>query len=207
MITGAYIVGSIPFAHIVGKLKNTNIKEVGSKNPGAANVTHNLGFKYGLLVGILDIFKAAIPIFIINNYFVVPVWFLVIFSITFILGHNYSIFLNFNGGKGVSTAMGVILALTPISYIIGFAILMIFTFKKQVAPGMLVFFILVPILNQYLYHNTTYTLISCLVLSVLIFRRITCTNNYSKRAIFNKFIYDNEEKTVARLVFERNKND
>ncbi len=201
IIVGGYLIGSIPFAVIIGNLKKINIKKVGSKNPGAANVTHSLGFKYGLLVGILDTLKSAIPVFLVNYYLTVPGYILVLLSVSLIFGHNYSVFLHFNGGKGVSTSMGVIIALTPISYFIGIVVLVIFTIKRQIAPGMLVFFSLIPLLNYFLYRNAVYTSISAIILLILIFRRITCTSNYSKKAIFNKFLYDNEEKTVAKLVF------
>ena len=96
--------------------------------------------------------------------------------------------------------MGVIIALTPISYVIAMAVLILFTIKKQVAPGMLVFFSLIPFLNLWLYHNELYFTIASIIWLLLVFRRITCTSNYSKEAVINKFIYDNEKKTVAKIV-------
>ncbi len=200
LILSGYLIGSIPFAVIISKIKNINIRKRGSKNPGAANVAHTLGFKFGLIVGLLDILKSAIPVFIVNRFLNIPLYVFVLFSISFILGHNYSIFLKFKGGKGVSTAMGVIIALTPISYVIAMAVLILFTIKKQVAPGMLVFFSLIPILNLWLYHNELYFTIASIIWLLLVFRRITCTSNYSKEAVINKFIYDNEKKTVAKIV-------
>ncbi|NIA22577.1 MAG: hypothetical protein GWP03_00150 [Proteobacteria bacterium] len=200
LILTGYVIGSIPFAVLIGKLKNVDVREKGSRNPGAANVSHTLGFKFGIVVGVLDALKSAVPVFLINRFMNLPPWVFIIFSVSFILGHNYSIFLKFKGGKGISTAMGVVVAVTPVSYLVGMIVLIIFTIKKQIAPGMLVLFSLIPLLNLLFYHNVVYFILGLVIWFILVFRRITCTSNYSKEAVSNKFIYDNEEKTVAKIV-------
>lgn len=107
----AYFLGSIPFGVIMGKLLRIDIQKVGSGNIGAANAFRNLGAGPGALVLIGDALKGMIPLVIAKA--VLPpdasARAFVLVGLCAILGHIYSCFLKFDGGKGVATTVGVFL--------------------------------------------------------------------------------------------------
>ena len=107
--------GSIPTSYILGKkIKKLDIREYGSGNVGATNALRVLGTKYGVIALILDMAKGAIPVFVGKYLGFSDPW-LIALALTAILGHIFTIFLNFKGGKGVATSAGVFIALTPLS--------------------------------------------------------------------------------------------
>lgn len=115
----SYIVGSIPFGLVIGKgIKKIDIREHGSKNIGSTNAIRVLGKKVGYLVFFMDVFKGMFVILILKiletcNIYHSPIDFF-FYGAVAIIGHCFSIFLNFKGGKAVATSLGVVLILTPI---------------------------------------------------------------------------------------------
>ncbi|ACD66068.1 protein of unknown function DUF205 [Sulfurihydrogenibium sp. YO3AOP1] len=105
-----YLLGSIPFGLIISKLFGKDIRKEGSGNIGATNVTRVLGKKAGILVLILDMLKGFLPIYIAKYIFDTKL--ISLLAIASVIGHCFSIFLKFKGGKGVATAIGVLLALS-----------------------------------------------------------------------------------------------
>ncbi|MCK4957560.1 MAG: glycerol-3-phosphate 1-O-acyltransferase PlsY [Candidatus Cloacimonetes bacterium] len=117
----AYIMGSIPTSYILGKkFKGIDIRNFGSGNVGATNALRILGTKYGVISMILDMAKGAIPVFAAKFLGYSDIW-LILIALTAILGHIFTIFLKFKGGKGVATSAGVFIALAPSA--IGIALL------------------------------------------------------------------------------------
>ena len=118
-LAGAYLLGSVPFGLLVGAaLHNVDIREHGSGNIGATNVLRKMGPRIGLLVLILDMGK-GIVIMILARYLQFGEEVTLVAGFLVVLGHCFPIFLQFQGGKGVATALGVLLS-TP-----GFAIPML----------------------------------------------------------------------------------
>ena len=105
-----YLLGSIPFGLIISKLFGKDIRKEGSGNIGATNVTRVLGKKAGILVLISDMLKGFLPIYIAKYIFDTKL--ISLLAIASVIGHCFSIFLKFKGGKGVATAIGVLLALS-----------------------------------------------------------------------------------------------
>jgi len=101
-ITLGYFFGSIPFGYIIAKFKGINIQKQGSGNTGATNVSRVLGFRYAILVGLLDVLKVIIPI-IIAKYYLLNEWYISLVIIATIMGHLFPIWLKFKGGKAVSS--------------------------------------------------------------------------------------------------------
>ena len=119
----SYLTGSIPTSIIVSRItKNIDIRQHGSGNAGATNVYRILGWKYALIVLLLDIFKAWLPAAIyattIFQYIsILDIGFIQILCGSFsVIGHTYPIFAKFKGGKGVGPLIGVLLALFPIAF-------------------------------------------------------------------------------------------
>lgn len=106
-----YLICSIPFGLIVGKLFGRDVRKEGSGNIGATNVTRVVGKKAGIIVLLLDALKGFLPIYYLvsNGY---NTKFISVVSIFAVVGHTFSIFLKFKGGKGVATALGVLIALS-----------------------------------------------------------------------------------------------
>jgi len=126
----AYLFGSIPTAIIAGKLlKGIDIREHGSGNAGATNVLRILGWKAGLIVLLIDMLKGFVPVFWITPILIGANDFLIYYQIlaafTAIIGHIWTIFAGFKGGKGVGTAAGVFLGLAPLALSFGLLIFII----------------------------------------------------------------------------------
>ncbi len=114
----AYLLGSIPVSYIFGKLfRKIDIRKYGSGNVGATNAVRVLGLKLGLPVLALDILKGAASVYVAKLLIGSNPILLALIGLVAILGHNYTIFLSFKGGKGVATSAGVFIVLTPISFL------------------------------------------------------------------------------------------
>jgi glycerol-3-phosphate acyltransferase PlsY len=122
----SYLIGSFPTAIIAGRLlKKIDIRDYGSGNAGATNVFRVLGWKAGIIVLIIDMFKGFAPVFwLVNvisdatNNMEIRVYFQILIGVAAIAGHIWSVFTRFRGGKGVGTAAGVFLGLQPFPVII-----------------------------------------------------------------------------------------
>jgi glycerol-3-phosphate acyltransferase PlsY len=111
-VVGGYLLGSIPFGYLAGRLKGTDIRTLGSGNVGAANVFRNLGRSWGITVMALDIAKGIVPVLIARAVTDAP-W-PVIVGAAAMLGAIFPVWLRFRGGKGVATGAGVMIGLFPI---------------------------------------------------------------------------------------------
>jgi acyl phosphate:glycerol-3-phosphate acyltransferase len=108
----AYLLGSIPSGFIVGMLAGVDVRDAGSGNIGATNVARVLGKRRGLLTLVADMAKGFVPVFIAQRLGMSDSALALVASAAF-LGHLFPVFLKFQGGKGVATAFGALLALAP----------------------------------------------------------------------------------------------
>ncbi|HPP67160.1 MAG TPA: glycerol-3-phosphate acyltransferase [bacterium] len=118
-----YIIGSISFAYLFTYfLTGLDIRDIGTKNPGAANVARQIGKKWGIIVWIGDTIKGAGSMAVARSMGITNEIFLAIVGIFAVLGHCYPVFLRFKGGKGIATMGGVMLYLAPavFPFILGF---------------------------------------------------------------------------------------
>ncbi len=133
----SYLIGSIPTAYLFGKaLKGIDIRKVGSGNVGATNALRVLGKGPGIIVLITDILKGLIVVSLLGDYFAGKeiLWQVqnlrIIMGLCCICGHNWTIFLQFKGGKGIATSLGVLLGLSlridGLSIVIGLLIIIWF---------------------------------------------------------------------------------
>jgi glycerol-3-phosphate acyltransferase PlsY len=122
----AYLIGSIPSAYLAGRLaRGIDLRQHGSGNLGATNVLRVLGWRVALPVFVVDLLKGALPVLFLPRLAATPrpeLW-AIAYGVAAIVGHVRPIFLLWKGGgKGVATAAGVFLALTPIPTLIGIAV-------------------------------------------------------------------------------------
>jgi glycerol-3-phosphate acyltransferase PlsY len=109
----SYLVGSIPTAYIFGKLiKGIDIREHGSGNVGATNAFRVLGKGPGTAVLIIDVFKGIIAVVVVAGFLAPYALGLIAAAVAAVCGHNWTCFLNFKGGKGIATTLGVLIGLT-----------------------------------------------------------------------------------------------
>jgi glycerol-3-phosphate acyltransferase PlsY len=143
----AYLIGSIPFGLVVGKLfYGVDVREHGSGNVGTTNVFRVLGKKAGIAVMISDILKGYVPAAIAAALF--DPWVAIFIAAAPVLGHIYSIFLKGKGGKGIATGAGVVLALVPVAFAIIFSTwLILIVLTRYVSVASLVAAVMVPVLT------------------------------------------------------------
>lgn len=120
-ILAAYLIGSVPFGYIAGRINGIDLREHGSHNIGATNTVRVLGKRWGIPVFILDFLKGFIPLLLMKYHLGEDVtqfdagqmgW-LVGMLFALVLGHTFTCFLRFKGGKGVATTAGCLVALAP----------------------------------------------------------------------------------------------
>ena len=116
-LLASYLLGAIPTCYLVGRVfKGIDLREHGSRNLGATNLYRTLGWRYAVQVGLFDVAKGAVPVLLFGPkapevpYF--PIW----CGLAAIVGHVYSVFVRFKGGKGVATAAGMVIALAPFAF-------------------------------------------------------------------------------------------
>lgn len=115
-LLASYLLGAIPTSHVVSRtFARIDLREHGSGNLGATNLYRVLGWKYAVPVALFDIGKGTIPVLIFAPQASGSQLFALACGIAAILGHVFSVFVGFKGGKGVATAAGVMLGLTPLA--------------------------------------------------------------------------------------------
>ena len=122
-VVGAYLFGAIPTSYIVGRLaRGIDLREQGSKNLGATNVFRVLGWRYAVPVAVFDILKGALPVWCAVRWAPSPAWAPLACGVAAVLGHVFSPYVGFRGGKGVATAAGVFLGFTPLAMLIALGV-------------------------------------------------------------------------------------
>ena len=174
----AYVIGSINFAVIFSrKFAGFDVREKGSKNAGTTNVLRTVGKKVALLTLVCDILKGVAAILVAifaknmwSGFDVNTLKYIAGFMV--ILGHTYPIFFEFRGGKGVATAIGVLLMLDwKIGLICLVFGLVIITITRMVSLGSIFAAILFPILTIFIHEGGTVigTVISFLIAALIVF--------------------------------------
>lgn len=153
MVILSYLIGSIPTSIFAGRiLRGIDIRDYGSGNAGATNTARVLGFRAGLVVGLIDVIKGFSPTFFFAWWFSDQVGISadilqILCGLAVILGHIFTVFASFRGGKGVNTALGVFLGLAPLPTLIAFAVwLVLFLSTGYVSLGSIVAPFAVPLM-------------------------------------------------------------
>ncbi len=132
-----YLLGSIPFSYLIPRwVKGIDIRKVGTGNVGGSNVARSVGVPYGILSGLLDISKAIVVVFLLRAWgFSLNEQ--VVGGIAAIVGHNWSVYLKFQGGRGISVTLGLFLVMIPKITLLSLIVVLIFTVLKENALGVL----------------------------------------------------------------------
>lgn len=168
----AYLLGSIPTGFLVAKAKGIDIRKVGSGNIGATNALRVLGKPAGITVLLVDALKGWLAVAVVAGW-VLQRWtsgtptdddFVlarIIASVCAVLGHNYTCWLRFKGGKGIATSAGVLTALVPWSLVIILSIFIILTAAtRYVSVGSVAASFTLPFATWFTTHNWTLTAVT-----------------------------------------------
>lgn len=203
IIALSYIVGSIPTSIIVGKLvKGIDIRNYGSGNPGGTNVIRVVGLGWGIFVILFDAFKGFFATYFIAKWFYGDASILnlttlqIIAGCSAVIGHIWTIFAGFKGGKGVSTSAGMLLGIAPVDLLISLLFFVIIVaLTRYVSLGSIISAILFPFIIIFtekilkLEHSDFFTL---LIFGSLIAVLIV----YRHRSNIKRLIAGNENKLI-----------
>ena len=114
-----YCIGSISGSMVLGKLRGIDIRKEGSGNAGATNALRTVGLSFAIGVMLIDVLKGFLPIFLVSQINTIANihQIIVLFAISAVIGHVYPLYYGFRGGKGAGTLVGVILAVSPSSFL------------------------------------------------------------------------------------------
>jgi len=185
----AYLIGSIPNGLIIGKLFwQIDLREHGSKNIGATNAYRTLGAKPAALIFIMDLLKGIIGVWL-GSYMIGTPFAMILGGIAAIIGHNWSAFLKFTGGKGVATGLGVIAMIMPQATIVVFVTWLIIVYvTKYVSLASIVAAMMVPICSYFFNEPLEYLCFSILAAVFVIYRH---------KSNVHRLINGNESKIKA----------
>ena len=164
----AYLLGSLPVGLLLSRLKGQDPRKVGSGNIGATNVMRASGKALGILTLVGDILKGLLPTWLAARAGLAgPLVAAVAFAA--FVGHLFPIYLRFRGGKGVATALGIFIALSPLAVLIDIAVFAAVLYAwRYVSLGSLVAAALMPVLLLVLRSPSPYVVL-CLAMAILIF--------------------------------------
>jgi len=131
----SYLLGAIPFSFLVGKANGIDLRTVGSGNTGASNVWRTLGFRPFVLAFVLDFAKGWLPTFLAHSILDMSPVTTVVVGLCAVLGHIFSIYIGFKGGKAVATTGGVVLGFAPVLTVVA-AVVWIVVYRLSGYPSM-----------------------------------------------------------------------
>lgn len=170
LLIGAYLLGSVPTGLLLAKALGVNIRESGSGNIGATNVYRTVGRKLGIITLIGDCLKGLIPVLLAKSLGLPDVWVAAI-GLAALLGHVFTIFLGFKGGKGVATALGVFLGTSPLSVLAALVVFaaVLYTWR-YVSLASIVAAALIPVMVWVIDGKQELVVMALSIAAVVIFR-------------------------------------
>jgi glycerol-3-phosphate acyltransferase PlsY len=192
-----YLLGSIPTAYIVSRArKGVDIRTVGSRNMGAANVMRQIGAHEGVLVGLVDVAKGAGAILIARALNVSELW---VFGAGFaaLVGHNFPVFAGFRGGRGSATIIGIFFVLAPEATLVTLALIAIpfFTTRKFMA-ALFIGFGLLPLFIWLLEGSLVLVRYALLIDLFMLVRNLPDIRQVLAKGIMKDIIRDKQQKKV-----------
>ncbi len=191
----SYTLGSVPFGFIVSKLFcGKNVLEIGWKKSSGSNVFKNVGKWQGVLTGILDIGKGFLAVWLSQKLgFSLQIQ--AICGVAVIIGHNWSCFLNFSGGRGIATFGGALLSLSPQVFWISLIPIAVVSFIWNASIGTILSLITAIVLSFYFNQLNSVGLFVFLSLIPIFIKRLSPLKEISlskKEIIRNRLIFDDD---------------
>jgi glycerol-3-phosphate acyltransferase PlsY len=167
----AYLVGSIPTGLLLAKyVGGVDIRATGSGNIGATNVSRTLGWKIGVMTLVGDCLKGVVPVVAAQQLGFSEGWLAIVGFMAF-TGHVYTVFLRFKGGKGVATALGVFLAVSPLSVACAVIIFALLVWKwRYVSLGSIAAAAAMPLLVAFIDRRGLIFLMSIAIATIVVWK-------------------------------------
>ncbi len=172
VLIACYLIGSIPCGLVITRLAGQeDIRKKGSGNIGATNVYRTAGKKFGVATLLLDALKGGGPLYLAMHYFAFSENQYAAIIAALFLGHCYSIYLGFKGGKGVATALGIYLVLAPLVVLEALIMFIFIVWKtRYISMGSISAACIVPFLLYYQLHSWPYFAAAALISVVVVIR-------------------------------------
>jgi glycerol-3-phosphate acyltransferase PlsY len=180
VVIAAYLLGSIPTGFLVAKARGIDIRSVGSGNIGATNVFRSLGKPAGVFVLLVDALKGWLAVVVIalipsamhaTNYASTDQWLKICAGLAVILGHNYTCWLYFKGGKGIATSAGVLIALMPWALLVIFCVwVVVFAATRYVSLASICASTALPFANWLTTNDSTLTFIGAVMSALAVYK-------------------------------------
>jgi acyl phosphate:glycerol-3-phosphate acyltransferase len=170
----SYLIGGISFAYLAGRIVlKRDIRELGSGNLGASNVFRQVGPPWGIGVLLLDAAKGMAAVMIARTFLpTAPDWVPLTAGILAILGHSFTPYLGFRGGKGVATSAGVFLGLAPAALGVAFLVFVItMIIARMISLGSLMAALALPVALFFLYKDSPIIFWASLFVAILVWYR------------------------------------
>ena len=166
----AYLLGSIPSAYIVTRLKTgKDIRQLGGGNVGARNVFHEVGLWAAIIVSVFDIGKGAAAVAIASWLLGAPLFFVLAAGLAAVAGHMWSIYLKFTGGNGLATSIGVLSLLMTRELLIIIAIIIVFiVITRNTVLSVNISFLSLPVSAWFLEKSWPFVIFSVVLLLILV---------------------------------------
>ncbi|RLC83085.1 MAG: hypothetical protein DRI61_00435 [Chloroflexi bacterium] len=168
----SYLIGSVPFAFLIARMRGIDLREVGTRNIGGSNVWHSVGKLEGTIATILDIGKGALAVGVAQRLGL-PLWAQAASAVAVVAGHNWPPMLRFQGGRGIGASLGAMLLLVPkamgvalIFYALGF-------FSRALGLGVAVGLLILPLATWCLGYGTMATIVAAIMFIFMVIRRLT----------------------------------
>jgi glycerol-3-phosphate acyltransferase PlsY len=192
-----YLLGSIPTAYIVSLIrKGIDIRNVGSRNMGGANVMREIGAREGVFVGLIDIAKGAGAILVAQVLYIPELW---VFGAGFaaLVGHNFPVFARFRGGRGSATIIGIFLVLAPEAMLITLVVVAIpFFTTRKFGAALLIGFGLLPLFLWLLEGSLALVRYALVIDVFMLIRNLSVIKQIVAKGIIRDMIYDRHRKKV-----------
>lgn len=152
LLLASYLLGAIPTSYLAARvIAGIDLRERGSRNLGATNLYRTLGWKYAVPVGLFDIAKGAVPVWAFGPAIPGLAVFPTLCGAMAVVGHVYSVFVGFKGGKGVATAAGMLIGLAPAALgVVGVVWLLLVWLTGYVSLGSVVAAAILPVADYLL---------------------------------------------------------
>jgi len=221
LVIAAYILGSFPLSYLTARSKGVDIRKRGTHQVGTGNLWRTTSHTLGLFVGIFDFLKGMLMVFIaykagLNSG-------LQLFTgLAVIIGHNWPVFLRFHGGRGIATALGLIIIMPslnapeeittwPLITFFGVGIAVLFVAHRTPVP-VLAGLITLPITSAIAGEPLQVTMGYLALLLVIIIKRLTAQPNKETatsmgRVLLNRFLFDRDIKDRNAWVYRKDLND
>ncbi|MCK5182352.1 MAG: glycerol-3-phosphate acyltransferase [Dehalococcoidia bacterium] len=192
-----YLLGSIPTAYIVSRIrKGIDIRNIGSRNMGGANVMREIGAREGVLVGLIDIAKGAGAILIAQALNISELW---VFGAGFaaLVGHNFPVFARFRGGRGSATIIGIFLVLAPEAILITLVVVAIpFFTTRKFGAALLIGFGLLPLFLWLLEGSLALVRYALVIDVFMLIRNLSGIKQIVAKGIIEDMIHDRQRKKI-----------